>query len=156
MSTMKKHIHRTLLLLLVSVVMVAQANGKDKFGLEDYRWKNRLILAFAPSPMDPSYKELEQEIAVQAEEINDRDILFFRILETGETQSGNSSVNALSDGYLRKKFSIRPGSFTVLLIGKDGGVKLRRGGGVELDEIFSLIDTMPMRQREMKEKLQQR
>lgn len=38
--------------------------------------------------------------------------------------------------------------FAVLLIGKDGGVKLQRQTPVDPDEIIGLIDTMPMRQRE--------
>ena len=33
-------------------------------------------------------------------------------------------------------------------IGKDGGEKLRRGDEVNIAEIFSVIDSMPMRQRE--------
>ena len=37
----------------------------------------------------------------------------------------------------------------VLLIGKDGGVKLR-GDELDVQRIFDLIDTMPMRIREMK------
>ena len=41
-------------------------------------------------------------------------------------------------------------AFEVLLIGKDGGVKLRRRGPVDPAELSSLIDTMPMRQQEMK------
>lgn len=36
----------------------------------------------------------------------------------------------------------------VLLIGKDGGVKLRRDAPVTADEIIGLIDAMPMRRRE--------
>ena len=132
--------------------MAANVDAQDKIRLKDYQWKNRLILAFSPSPEDTGYRALEKEIAVQAEEIIDRDLLVFHILETGEIKLGESSLQTGAGDYLRKIFSIRPGTFTVLLIGKDGGVKLRREGGVELDEIFSLIDTMPMRQREMKEK----
>jgi hypothetical protein len=40
--------------------------------------------------------------------------------------------------------------FQVLLIGKDGGVKLRRATPVTASEITKLIDTMPMRRREMR------
>jgi hypothetical protein len=49
---------------------------------------------------------------------------------------------------LRDRLSARVGKFTVVLIGKDGGEKLRRSDEVDLGEIFSLIDSMPMRQRE--------
>jgi hypothetical protein len=40
----------------------------------------------------------------------------------------------------------------VILIGKDGGEKLSREEGTTLGEIFGLIDTMPMRRREMRRK----
>ena len=150
-----KYLCKTLLLLMV-VTMATQAGGQDKIRLKDYQWKNRLILVFSPSSEDTGYKALENDIAVQAEEIIDRDILVFHILETGEIKLGKSSLQTGAGDYLRRNFSISPGAFTVLLIGKDGGVKLRSEGRVELDEIFSLIDTMPMRQREMREKSQKR
>ncbi len=41
-------------------------------------------------------------------------------------------------------------AFEVLLVGKDGGVKLRRQTPVAASEIAALIDTMPMRQQEMR------
>ena len=40
-------------------------------------------------------------------------------------------------------------TFQVLLVGKDGGVKLRRSEPVAVAEIAALIDTMPMRRNEM-------
>ena len=40
--------------------------------------------------------------------------------------------------------------FTLLLVGKDGGVKLRRHAVTSPAEIAALIDTMPMRQEEMR------
>jgi hypothetical protein len=155
MATFKKHLCKILLCLVVGIV-AAQANGQDTIRLKDYQWKNRLILVFSPSPEDPGYRALEKEIVDQAEEIIDRDLLVFHILETGEIKLGESSLRTGAGDYLRESFSISSGTLTVLLIGKDGGVKLRRKGGVKLDEIFSLIDTMPMRQREMREKSQQR
>ena len=155
MATSKKYLCTTILLFVVGT-MAAKANGQDKIRLKDYQWKNRLILAFSPSAENPGYRTLEKEIAVRAEEFVDRDLLVFHILETGEIRLGETSLPTGSGDYLRESFSILPGTFTVLLIGKDGDVKLRREAGVELDEILSLIDTMPMRQREMREKSQQR
>ncbi|NIQ92127.1 MAG: DUF4174 domain-containing protein [Deltaproteobacteria bacterium] len=151
MATFKKYLCTTLLLFMVGT-MAAHVDGQDKIRLKDYQWKHRLILAFSPSAQHPGHKALEKEIAVQAEEVMDRDLLVFHFLETGEIRLGEISLPTGSGDYFRENFSIRPGRFTVLLIGKDGGVKLRREGGVELDEILSLIDTMPMRQREMREK----
>ena len=156
MATINNYLYGNLLIFLVSITMTTHAVGSDKSNFEDYRWKHRLILVFAPSTEEPGYQALRKELAVQAEEILDRDILVFHILESAETQTGDVSERILSDDSLREKFSIVSGALTVLLIGKDGGVKLRREGRVKLEEFFSLIDTMPMRQREMREKQQQR
>lgn len=41
-------------------------------------------------------------------------------------------------------------AFAVLLVGRDGNVKLRRDTPVAAREITALIDTMPMRQAEMR------
>ncbi|RXK55345.1 DUF4174 domain-containing protein [Oleiharenicola lentus] len=43
-------------------------------------------------------------------------------------------------------------TFTVTLIGKDGGEKLRRSTPLPPEELFALVDTMPMRREEMRER----
>ncbi len=40
--------------------------------------------------------------------------------------------------------------FTFLLVGKDGGEKLRSDSIINLEQLFQTIDAMPMRQSEMK------
>jgi len=147
----KKYIYITLVSLVV-LIMANNVEGKNRIDLSEYQWKNRLLLLFTPSLDGAGYLKLKEDISSQEEEVKDRDLLVFHILESGETKLGSSLLPESSGDYLREKFSIKPGTFTVLLIGKDGGVKLRREGRVELAEIFSLIDTMPMRQREMREK----
>ena len=39
-----------------------------------------------------------------------------------------------------------------LLVGKDGGIKERRTEKFEIEELFAIIDAMPMRIREMHER----
>ena len=39
--------------------------------------------------------------------------------------------------------------FRVRLVGKDGGVKLDRSTPMTIDELFTIIDAMPMRQDEV-------
>lgn len=51
-----------------------------------------------------------------------------------------------------KKYNVTPDQFTLLLIGKDGGEKFRSAKPVEIETIFRLIDSMPMRQAEMRSK----
>ena len=51
---------------------------------------------------------------------------------------------------LRAETGIPAMGFALRLVGKDGGVKLARSKPVPMEEIYALIDTMPMRRSEMK------
>lgn len=51
---------------------------------------------------------------------------------------------------LRSRYGVAEVETAILLVGKDGGIKLRRNGVLEPRDLFGLIDTMPMRQREMR------
>lgn len=48
-------------------------------------------------------------------------------------------------------YNIDANDFSVILLGKDGGEKLRKKSFVSAAELFSLIDAMPMRQQEIRE-----
>ncbi len=50
---------------------------------------------------------------------------------------------------LFKKHSVDTARFTVILIGKDGLEKYRTNKLLDTEQLFSIIDAMPMRQREM-------
>ncbi|MBC8235233.1 DUF4174 domain-containing protein [bacterium] len=124
----------------------------DKIDLEDYKWKNRLIFIFAPSRNHPGYQAQKTETEGKIPEIIDRDLVVFEILEDGQSKVGDDILGTEAITFLREKFNVEPGKYTVILVGKDGGEKLRGDENVPLADIFSLIDTMPMRQQEMKEK----
>ena len=53
---------------------------------------------------------------------------------------------------LWKQYKILPSDFTVLLIGKDGFEKHRTFQILKTDELFGMVDAMPMRQSEMLKK----
>jgi len=69
------------------------------------------------------------------------------LLEDRGADLAERDVVVLTDGPGVAALRDGPG-FRVLLIGKDGGVKLDRRAPVAVDEILSLIDSMPMRRRE--------
>jgi hypothetical protein len=60
-----------------------------------------------------------------------------------------SDISALGRGQLRDTLQID--GFEVILIGKDGGVKLRAKTPISIQELFSLIDAMPMRRQELRD-----
>lgn len=51
---------------------------------------------------------------------------------------------------LHKKYKTKPGAFTIILLGKDGGEKHRTSTYLKSQELFSIIDAMPMRRSEMR------
>jgi Domain of unknown function (DUF4174) len=53
---------------------------------------------------------------------------------------------------LAKRYHIKSGEFTVLLIGRDRGEKYRTNAPVTTKRLFGIIDAMPMRQSEIQSK----
>jgi hypothetical protein len=88
-------------------------------------------------------------LASRAEEVADRDLLILEIIEQGKSWAGNQLLSRKSVQDIRKKLGVQTGPFQVLLIGKDGGVKLRSSEPVSMKDLFGLIDSMPMRRQEI-------
>ena len=122
------------------------------FDLEAFQWKNRIILVFAPSSNSDVYKRQMQEFEGQEHGILDRDLIILELFEDGESRWGNKSLSERVAPRMRRQFEVGEGEFVLILIGKDGTVKLRSNHPVAASKIFDLIDSMPMRQEEMRRK----
>jgi hypothetical protein len=56
------------------------------------------------------------------------------------------------DSELNLKYNCEKMPFTIILIGKDGGEKLRSATPETAEKIFAIIDQMPMRKTEISER----
>lgn len=110
----------------------------DVDDLTQFVWEKRPIIVFADSPNDPNFGLQMEYLEARAEELAARDV----IVLTDTDPSANSA--------LRTK--LRPRGFMLVLIGKDGGVKLRKPFPWNVREISRSIDKMPVRQREIRER----
>jgi hypothetical protein len=79
-----------------------------------------------------------------------------KVLETAQKGIKERDIEVLSSPFSNqtadqwKKWKIdRSEAFTFILIGRDGGEKLRSREIVKAEKLFGLIDAMPMRQREI-------
>ena len=156
MNFLKFYLYLNLLWILSLQFSCAETNPrmqnyKDSLDLSDFRWKNRLILLFSPSEEHSSYQDQHSRFGVFENELEDRDLIIFHIFPNGGYFQ-SKRINQQTTQYLRQHFDIDVEQSTILLIGKDGGVKLRESMPVEPTQIFALIDTMPMRRNEMKVK----
>jgi hypothetical protein len=120
--------------------------------LSQFQWKNRLLFLFAPNRSHPLFDVLQKSIATQQAEVADRDQVILEILESGTSRLDTSDLDPQVAQSLRDKFDVSPGRFAVILVGKDGGTKLNRQEQTQLEDIFALIDAMPMRMEEMRQK----
>jgi hypothetical protein len=118
--------------------------------MKKYKWKKRPILIFAPSQEDSAYQALKKDISKLEAEIIDRDIVVLHLFEDGSGWAANAKLDSSMVGELRDKYDISNNDITVILIGKDGGEKIRQQGTFDLEEIFRRIDAMPMRRSEMR------
>lgn len=116
---------------------------------EKFRWKNRLIFLFANSEANDILVKQLKSFQEHQEGIKDRDLKIFivypdKIVKYPEQDEISASANSV-----RKEY--KPEGFTYLLIGKDGTEKLRSNEQVSIQKLFSTIDAMPMRRREMRD-----
>ena len=140
---------RTIGVFIAAMLTLSPALAGD---LASYRWKNRLLLLFAPSESEPGFADFDRRLAQERLGVADRDLVVFRIMEEGPSRVAQQPLPPEDVENLRRRFEVVAGRFTAILIGKDGGVKMRREHRADLREIFDRIDSMPMRQQEMREK----
>ena len=120
--------------------------------LTKFQWKNRLLFIFAENESHPLFKDLHRQIVAHKAEVHDRDLIVFEVPAKGPARMNSNSLGRKDADSIRNHFAISSDTFSLILVGKDGGIKLKRHDHVSLEEVFELIDSMPMRQREMRQK----
>ncbi|MGD2024380.1 MAG: DUF4174 domain-containing protein [Desulfobacterales bacterium] len=149
---------KTVFLTLAVAVLLSDFSQNaiaEPLDLRQFQWKNRLLFLFAPNRDHPMFVSLHNSLSAQQAEVDDRDLVIFIILESDPSSINTQSLASDSAFSLRKQYGVNPGEFAVLLVGKDGGIKLKRQDDIRLEEIFALIDAMPMRREEMRQKNRQ-
>ncbi|MGD2185069.1 MAG: DUF4174 domain-containing protein [Desulfobacterales bacterium] len=119
---------------------------------DQFQWKNRLLFLFAPHGSHPIFTKLQSEIYAQKAEVKDRDLVIFEVLGQGPSRMNTTQLNRGVADAIRNRFDAPQKTFTLILVGKDGGIKMKRHDGANIKEVFELIDSMPMRQNEMQRK----
>lgn len=104
--------------------------------LTQFVWKKRPIIVFADSPDDPNFDQQMEYLKARVDDLIERDVVV--LVDTDPAAMGP----------LREK--LRPRGFMLVLIGKDGNVKLRKPFPWSVRELSRTIDKMPVRQRELR------
>ncbi len=130
---------RSTVLFFMALMAALSPTGFAANNLNDLVWQYRVLLIESTAPRQQIFDYLQRFEA----EIEDRDIAWFII----EGEQISSSLSAGHWTAIKKDKQNLHCKQPVVLIGKDGGVKACEQV-LEINTLFTLIDTMPMRQRE--------
>jgi hypothetical protein len=134
------------LILWVAMTMTAAgaAMAAAANPLAALRWRDRVLLVFAPSESDPDLSRQRQDLARDPDALRERDLVRIEVVG-GKAQGAPMALDADA---LRDAYGVRADAFAVILIGKDGGEKLRGTHPLTAARLFGVIDAMPMRRQE--------
>jgi len=111
--------------------------------LSHLEWRKRVLILFG----DKGNASIARQVGIlksQKAELAERDMVVLQVSgDVVETIYGDA--DRIDAGRLRAEANIADGAFHVVLVGKDGGVKLKSDTVVSDVEMFDLIDRMPMR-----------
>lgn len=150
-----------LLLTFLSLFAISQAptadfsqkqpcEGQD-ISLESFQWEKRVLVLFTSHSDEESYQTQMKKFISLEEEFRDRDLIRISIFKEECSMLDGEFIPDSSSQNIRERLSPNESGYSIYLIGKDGGVKLKREEVLEPNELFRVIDRMPMRQREMRE-----
>ena len=134
---------------LLAATMTGAVGAAGATPFPDKRWRRRLFLIFAPRADHEGFKQMRAQTRTPKFSARDLDL----VEVTGDQVRVNrQAVAAPTADELRRAYQVARGTLAVRLVGKDGTVKLARSGAVPITEVYELIDTMPMRRQEMRER----
>jgi hypothetical protein len=140
------------LLVLTFLTLFGALNAQP---LSSHQWKNRVLLVLAPDLESEAYFQQLAAWRKDPEGLLERKLIIYHVLPNQfalETPSdGEISPDWKTADFLYQKYATAENPFQVLLIGLDGTVKLQQNHLLSLEQLFSMIDGMPMRRRELKD-----
>lgn len=118
---------------ILSLLIVAFSLGYHPPQFRDYRE----VIMLSPSKEDETYLRQLQVLKADEKGLAERDIKL--------------STYFFDKGLPKDKLKLitKPNTFTLILVGKDGGEKYRSYQLTSLNTLYKIIDVMPMRRAEM-------
>ncbi len=123
-------------------------SGQD---LSDHEWKNRIVLILADQPQNEA---LDRQLTLFKNEKNgmeERKLIVYSITPD-QYKTGWQKKKWKKSEKLYSQYKKENAPFEVILLGLDGRVKLRQTEILPTQKLFSVIDAMPMRRNELRNK----
>ena len=118
--------------LLLAVALAASPT------IAQMKWERRVLIVSAPAAEDPALAEQRRILAAWKTNAAARDLTVVEIVGDTVLAAGDTAAS------IRRRYRL-PATFTAILIGKDGGEKLRSAKPFPAATLEATIDAMPMR-----------
>ncbi len=136
--------------MLSKIILVLLFTFQQAPFLESYRWKKRVLLIFSKTDNEAFFTKQIATVRQAMEEYEEREVVILCVMKGKiSDEKGNVLATISPKDELNTLFDQQVG---IVLIGKDGGEKLRSIEPVSNEAIFGLIDSMPMRKSEVSKK----
>jgi len=137
------------MVMVAAFAVPLSATAADRNPLAAERWKTRPVVVVVPKAGDALVEKVES--ALRETSVREAFIEREMVLYTVVAGQGKRNAQPLAAGQTRALLSALgldvQGPPTFILVGKDGGTKMKEGADVDLSAVFAEIDRMPMRQR---------
>lgn len=117
--------------------------------LEKHLWKDRVLLIF--SSQQSFQQEQLKHWQTNSTGMKERDLVIYLIDDSEVSGPKGNTLDHSAHQYFLEKFNWYNDQNMVVLIGKDGAKKYSTSKIFKTESLFSIIDGMPMRKREMKD-----
>lgn len=128
-------------------------NGQD---LQKHEWENRILILKTKDKDSIKYQKQLEAIGNSINDLAERKLILYQIIDDEYEQidfkENQSTKKGKVSPELYKKTLNEDEAFEIILIGLDGGVKLQKTDILLIEDLNRIIDSMPMRQQEMKMK----
>lgn len=115
--------------------------------LSQERWATRPVVVVVSKADDPLLAKLRAALNEPAAKaaFRERDMSLY-VIAAGQGSRNDVPLRPQQTRALLKAFRLNAdGPSTFVLVGKDGGIKMRERANVDLEAVFETIDRMPMR-----------
>jgi hypothetical protein len=130
-------------------ISISMGNAQN---LSSHHWNDRLVIILVKDQSNQILKNQISELKKSVDGLEDRRIVVYQSLP-GKYQKGLGNGNKWeASGEIYKRLKESDSEFEIVLIGLDGGIKLRKRELLKCEELFGVIDQMPMRRSEMNRK----
>ncbi|WFR95861.1 DUF4174 domain-containing protein [Rhizobium tumorigenes] len=115
--------------------------------LDIYQWKSRVLVIFTDTDNTRGSRQ-ENLLLSDREGLQERDLVVLKVTQDNVVAVFGDAGPLEADRLREELEAPESGIFAAILIGKDGSVKLRAVEPVACEELFEIIDGMPMRAAE--------